>query len=266
VQARARTLLDNTLFKYINIYIYISEVGGWVQPGNRFVSCVRARAVCIPSEIPAPNPWSAAAAAPFPFPFCPTGLSLFPCEIRCSFSLEINEIKGIQMRSSESKWIQVRSSEIKWVQVNPSEIKWVQVSPSEVTWDQVSPSEAKWDQASPSEFKWVQVRSIESKWTQVRSSESKWDQVRPRRFKWDPPSPQSSYPTLVGLIGIYNTISHFPIPPHIIKCYWLFSYISPWNPWVFFGIILDPMETGGNLWKLWKCLEVHAGKAYPQTT
>ena len=39
----------------------------------------------------------------FPFPFVPGGPSLFPCEIRCSLSLEINEIKGIQMRSSESK-------------------------------------------------------------------------------------------------------------------------------------------------------------------
>ena len=52
----------------------ISEVGGWVQPGKRFVSCVHARAVCIPSEIHAPNRCSAS----FPFPFGPTGPSLFP--------------------------------------------------------------------------------------------------------------------------------------------------------------------------------------------
>ena len=40
---------------------------------------------------------------PFPFPFGTGILSLFPCEIMCSLSLEINEIKGIQVRSSESK-------------------------------------------------------------------------------------------------------------------------------------------------------------------
>ena len=39
----------------------------------------------------------------FPFPFSPRDFFPFPCEIRCSLSLEINEIKGIQVRSSESK-------------------------------------------------------------------------------------------------------------------------------------------------------------------
>ena len=48
-------------------------------------------------------------------------------------------------------------------------------------------SVAKWIQVSPSEFRWVQVRP----------SESKWDQVSPLL------SLQSSYPTLVDLIGIY---------------------------------------------------------------
>ena len=62
-------------------------------------------------------------------------------------------------------------------------------------WDHVFPFPwDKWDQGNPSEIKWVQVRS----------SESKWDQASPSEFKWDPPaSAQSSYPALVGLIGIY---------------------------------------------------------------
>ena len=102
------------------------------------------------------------------FPFGPEISSLFPCEIRCSLSLEINEIKGIQVRSSESKWVQVRSSESKWIQVRSSEIKWVQVNPSEIKWVQVSSSEIHWVQVNPSEIKWVQVRPSESKWVQVR--------------------------------------------------------------------------------------------------
>ena len=36
------------------------------------------------------------------FPFHHEISSLFPWEIRCSLALEINEIKGIQVRSSES--------------------------------------------------------------------------------------------------------------------------------------------------------------------
>ena len=43
---------------------------------------------------------------PDPFSLSPFGLeipSLFLCEIMCSLSLEMDEIKGIQVRSSESK-------------------------------------------------------------------------------------------------------------------------------------------------------------------
>ena len=57
------------------------------------------------------------------------------------------------------------------------------------------------------ENKWVHlVNPSESKWYQVNPSEiceSKWDQVSPTEFKWDLPSPQYSYPTLVGCICIY---------------------------------------------------------------
>ena len=50
------------------------------------------------------------------FPFVLEMFSLFPWEIRCSLSLEINEIKGIKVSPSES-------SESKRDQVSPSESK-----------------------------------------------------------------------------------------------------------------------------------------------
>ena len=148
-----------------------SEVGGWVggvQPGNRFVSCVRARAVWLPGDIEVTN-WCAVA---FHFPFGPSHLPFSLGRSGVPFPLR----QWDQGNPSEIKWVQVSSSEIHWVQVNPSEIKWVQVRSSESKWIQVSPSEPKWDQVNPSESKWVQVRS----------SESKWDQVSPNEFKWDP--------------------------------------------------------------------------------
>jgi len=68
---------------------------------------------------------------------------------------------------------------------------------------QVSPIEFKWVQVSLSESKWVQVSPSESKWGQVSPSETKWVQVNPSETTWGPsPSPQYTYPTLVGLIGI----------------------------------------------------------------
>ena len=77
-------------------------IGGWGAETNReivsFRSCVRAqlyvRSEWISKIIPHPFSLS---------PFRREISSLFPCEIRCSLSLEVNEIKGIQMRSSESK-------------------------------------------------------------------------------------------------------------------------------------------------------------------
>ena len=84
---------------YMCIYVYI---GGWGAETNReivsFRSCVRAQ-LYVRSE------WiSKMITDPFSlFPFRREILSLFPWEIRCSLSLEINEIKGIQVRSSESK-------------------------------------------------------------------------------------------------------------------------------------------------------------------
>ena len=63
-----------------------------------FRSCVRAQ-LYVRSE------WTSKM-IPHPFSLFPFGReisSLLPCEIRCSLSLEINEIKGIHVRSSESK-------------------------------------------------------------------------------------------------------------------------------------------------------------------
>ena len=77
-------------------------IGGWGAETNReivsFRSCVRAQ-LYVRSE------WiSKIITDPFSlFPFHLERFSLFPWEIRCSLSLEINEIKGIHVRSSESK-------------------------------------------------------------------------------------------------------------------------------------------------------------------
>ena len=84
------------------MYVCMSEVGGLRPTGKsfRFVSFVRARAaVCkvrMDLQIDPPPAFSL-------FPFGLEVSSLFPWEIRCSLSLAINEIKGIQVRSSESK-------------------------------------------------------------------------------------------------------------------------------------------------------------------
>ena len=199
-------LLSN--FNWPYRYIYISKVGGldWT---NREIVSFRS---CLRAQLYARSEWiSKLIWIPFSFSL------LLPRFLPFSLGRSGVPFPLRYMRSTESKWDQVSPSEFKWDQVNPSEsieVKCGQVSPSELKWDQVSPSESKWVQVRSSESKWtqirsteskwVQVRSIESKWTQVRSSESSWDQVSPSEFKWDPsPSPQSSYPTLVGLIGIY---------------------------------------------------------------
>ena len=125
------------------------------------------------------------------------------------------ESKLDQVSPSDIMWIQVKSNESKWDQVNQvslSESKWDQVSPSEIKCDPLSPSESKWHQETSSESKWEQLRSSEPKWVQVRSSEPKWDQVSPSVTS---PFPQSSYPTLVGVIGVYiyhNTSAIYNCP------------------------------------------------------
>ena len=98
----------------IYIYIYIGGWGEWDQPGNRFVSFVRARAVVVRWECA-----SNLMLRVFPFPFCGAGLSLFPYEtISSLFPCEqyfrmismiptISMISLIPMRPSESKWVQI---------------------------------------------------------------------------------------------------------------------------------------------------------------
>ena len=154
------------VYIYISVYIY-TYIGDWGADTNRKIVLFRS---CALAQLYVSSEWiSKMIPDPFSlFPFHLGGISsLFPWEIRCSFSLEINEVKWIQVRSSESKWVQVRSSESKWNQMSPSEIKWDQVSPSEPKWDQVSPSEFKWEPLSPSEIKWFQVSPSETKWVQV---------------------------------------------------------------------------------------------------
>ena len=141
---------------YIYIYIYM-RLRGLDQPGHRFVSFVRARQLYVRSE------WISNSVLPSSF---------FPCEIRCSLSLETNKIKGIQVRSSASKWFQVRLSE--------------------------------------------------SNWIRMKSNESKWDKV------CFPPSAQSSYPTLVGVICVYVYI-YIYIYWHLLHIYiHIFIYANVW--------------------------------------
>ena len=64
----------------MHIDVYILEVGGWVQPGNRFASSVRAYAWCLclerSTQIPlGPGPW-ARSHGPRPGPKGPQNLQL----------------------------------------------------------------------------------------------------------------------------------------------------------------------------------------------
>ena len=117
------TSRDGGIYTYLSLYIYI---GGWGGESNweivSFRSCVRA-------QLYARSEWISKM-IPHPFSLFPFDLeipSLFPCESRCSLSLEIIEIKEIQVRSSESKWdkkgVQPRSSESTSTQVKSSESK-----------------------------------------------------------------------------------------------------------------------------------------------
>ena len=73
-----------------------SEVGGLRPTGESFRFARAFTAVCkVRMDLKIDRPCL--------FPFRPEISSLFPCEIRCSLSLAIDEIKGIQVRSSESK-------------------------------------------------------------------------------------------------------------------------------------------------------------------
>jgi hypothetical protein len=78
---------------YPCIYVY-RRLGGVSSPLGRpprnreIVSC----RACVRAEPMLGGNASQISSVPsFPFPFVPGGPSLFPCEIRCSLSLEINE-------------------------------------------------------------------------------------------------------------------------------------------------------------------------------
>ena len=77
----------------------LSEVGGVVQSGNCFVPCCARERAC--ARFGSPGVQRNRREWLFPFPLGLGILSCFPCEMMCSLSLEINEIKGIQTRSSE---------------------------------------------------------------------------------------------------------------------------------------------------------------------
>ena len=94
-------LLYIYMYIYTHIYIYI-YIGGWGAETNREIVSFRS---CVRTQLYVRSEWIAKMIAHpcslFSFhleiPF------LLPCEIRCSLSLEINDIKGIHVRSSESK-------------------------------------------------------------------------------------------------------------------------------------------------------------------
>ena len=101
-----------------NIYIYIH-----ISPGNRLVSCVRARG----------------------------GVARWKwAQIAWRVQVIPSEIKWDPLSPSESKWDQERSSQTKWVQVRSSESRCFQVRSRESKWDRVCPSDFKWDPLPPS--------------------------------------------------------------------------------------------------------------------
>ena len=77
-------------------------IGGWGAETNREIVAFRA---CVRAQLYVRSEWTSKMIAdPFSlFPFGREMFSLFPWEIRCSLSLEINEIKGIKVSPSESK-------------------------------------------------------------------------------------------------------------------------------------------------------------------
>ena len=135
---------------------------------------------------------------PFPFPFYRAGFSLFPCASICSlFPCEHHE----EMDSNEIKWIHMKSNEITWYQMKSRETKWTKVKSNEINWTQMTSSEFKWNQMNSNEIHWNQMNSNGNQINQMNSNEIKLS---------PPPSPQSSYPTLVGFIGIYIQVARMP--------------------------------------------------------
>ena len=163
-------------------------IGGWGETGKSFrvVPCVR---TCVRAVLGLVRFQPNRAACSFPFPFCPAGFSLFPCASICSlFHCEHHEEKD----SNEIKWIHMKSNEITWYQMKSRETKWIKVKSNEINWTQMTSSEFKWNQMNSNEFKWNQMNSNGNQINQMNSNEINW---RP------PPSPQSSYPNLVGFLG-----------------------------------------------------------------
>ena len=188
----------------------MSEVGGWVQPGNRFrFRFVRA---CARS--------GCRVGTGSKFPSKPLPLSLLVPRDSCL---------GAQVNESETKRGQVRPSETKCVQVSPCENKWSHVRLGVTKWNQVRTSalsETKRVQVRPNEATWNQMSLNESKFEQLWPSESKWDQVRPSESKWDQLSPTESP----------------PLPPILLSNLgWLYQY-GLWGPIVQRGTPIMDLE------------------------
>ena len=122
------------------------------------------------------------------------------------------------------------SNEIAWCQMKSRETKWTKVKSNEINWTQMTSSEFRWNQINSNEIHWNQMNSNGTQINQMNSMKSNW--VPP------PPSPQSSYPTLVGFIGIYIYISEVgglarqaPRNREIVSCRAVRAYVRARGAW-----------------------------------
>jgi len=147
-----------SMFIYIYIYIY-RRLGGWVQPGNRFVSFVRAYARFVGVVETRRKMYPAI----FPFPLCPWGGFPFPWAAMFPFPLrseiEVNSKWNRLETESKSRWHRSETEPTsKW---NRCEIE------AKPKWNRsVSEVKSKW-------YRSVTVRSEIKSDTEVKS---KWDQ------------------------------------------------------------------------------------------
>ena len=114
---------------YIIHCLLYRRLGGESKPGNRFVSCVRARGVVVRWE------WTQNVILfTFPFPFSPESLSLFPsgdmfpfpCDIfKYRFHLISNSFKCLQMISNGFKLFSVIPNNFTLCQVKSNDSKYI---------------------------------------------------------------------------------------------------------------------------------------------
>ena len=120
---------------------------------------------------------------------------------------------------------------------------------NETKWNQVKSNGIKWNQMKPNETNWNGIKSIQTQWNDTKHT---WTRAKPSETNWAPtPSPQSSYPTLVGLIGIYIYIYKLkrlpPLPPT--------SGTRGLDAWMLVFLL--------GWWQIWHEFESHFGGLWP---